>query len=208
MPTHDRTHYGFKQITPDNWLTPDLTKTFPLLTAEVWVPELLKPQLDEKVPKDIRSLFECARAMYIYGYLFYPMITMANEQLHRVAEAAAAAKCKALGPPAQKPGKPAKKPQHLMFWDSIQRLVTAGIISAMDEPWWQRTRTRRNAGSHPDSQAIHAPGVLLGSFIEATDHINKLFLCQSDGHGGLLTNMNPGFTLPSPFHHEYTCAPR
>ncbi len=44
MATQERPHYGFKQITLDNWLTPDLPKSFPLLTADVWVPELLKPQ--------------------------------------------------------------------------------------------------------------------------------------------------------------------
>ena len=44
------------------------------------------------------------------GYLFYPMITMATEQLHRVAEAAIAAKCKGRGLPALKPAKPGKKP--------------------------------------------------------------------------------------------------
>src|SRR5689334_7041614 len=104
-PGHDQTYYVFKKITPDNWLEPDLPKTFTRLTADVWVPVLLRPQLTESVPKEIRSLFECSRAMYIYGYLFYPMITMALEQLHRVAEAAVAAKCKALGLPALKPPK-------------------------------------------------------------------------------------------------------
>lgn len=170
--TQDTVHYGFKQITPENWLTPDLPKIFADLTADVWVPELLKPQLDEKVPTDIRSLFECARAMYIYGYLFYPNITMASEQLHRVAEAAVAAKCNAIRLPALKPG---KKPQRFTFANNIDRLVTAGAISPSDETWWQSSRIRRNAGSHPDFQAIHAPGVLLGSFIEAAGHINKLF---------------------------------
>ena len=48
-------------------------------------------------------------------------------------------------------------------------------ISAEEEPWWESTRNLRNLESHPDFQAIAAPGLLLGCLKITTDHINKLF---------------------------------
>lgn len=181
MPTTDEVHYGFKKITLANWLEPDLSKIFTLITQESWIAELQKHQLDPKVPTAIQALFESTRAMFIYGYLFYPLITLASQQLDRVAEAALAAKCTALNLPAFKPTKPGKKrkpgekPQAFRFVDNIARLVDAGALSAKDKPWWEKCRKRRNQGSHPDSQTLHAPGYLLGFLQETTEHINKLF---------------------------------
>src|SRR5687767_6606690 len=104
----DTIQHGFKKITIENWLTPDVPIIFPGITAELWIPEVLKPQLNASVPEQIQALFECARAMFIYGYLFYPLLTLAGQQCQRVTEAAVAAKCLALGLPERKPAKAGK----------------------------------------------------------------------------------------------------
>jgi hypothetical protein len=103
--------FGFKKITPSNWLDPDKvlrgfvkmssTGAQPL-TADDYLRHILSPELIESVPKDVRALFEVARGAMIYGYFFYPLFTLAAEQLFRVSEAAVSHKCKALGAPKSK----------------------------------------------------------------------------------------------------------
>ena len=62
--------FGFKKITPSNWLDPDkvlrgFVKMFPTgarpLTADDYLHHILSPELIESVPKDIQALFEVAR---------------------------------------------------------------------------------------------------------------------------------------------------
>ena len=77
MTTHDPVHFGFKQITQDNWLRAHLTNFFPEITTGLWLGEVLKPRLAPKVPEEVQALFECARGLVVYGYLFYPLSTVA-----------------------------------------------------------------------------------------------------------------------------------
>ena len=81
---------GFKRLTPETWLEPDPTNGafggFP--PAEEILGHILEPKLSEKVPNEIRQLFEVARGAMCYGYVFYPLWTLATEQLFRVVEAA------------------------------------------------------------------------------------------------------------------------
>jgi hypothetical protein len=98
---------GFKQLTADNWLKPDPASTvFVTLqpdgqtrptSAEEWLEFMLEPQLGANVPEDVRRLFEAARSAMAYGYLFYPLYTLAAEQLFRVADAAIFHRCRLLG---------------------------------------------------------------------------------------------------------------
>jgi hypothetical protein len=46
------------------------------------------------VPLNIRKLFETARGNLIYSLMFYPLLTLGAEQLFRVLETSASAKCK------------------------------------------------------------------------------------------------------------------
>ncbi len=90
---------GFKKLTVDNWTEPDKVSTLfarfsPVdgqarpITGDEWMRHILKPNLIDEVPKDIRALFEVARGAIAYGYFFYPLYTLAEEQLYRVVEAA------------------------------------------------------------------------------------------------------------------------
>lgn len=77
-------HFGMKKLALHNWREPDVPKFFPGLTEDVWVDETMKPQLVAAVPEDVVRLFEIARGSILYGWLFYPLLTLASEQLHRV----------------------------------------------------------------------------------------------------------------------------
>lgn len=173
--TDDHVHYGFKKITFENWLTPDVPIIFPGITPELWIPEVLKPQLRAEIPEQIRALFEGARAMFIYGYLFYPLLTLAGQQCHRVTEAAVTAKCQALGLPQKTLATRKKRPRDYRFSENIDRLIANGVIHQKDERRWEATRNLRNMGSHPSYQEIIPPGMALGVLISTAELINSLF---------------------------------
>lgn len=70
------THFGFKRITAENWQEPDVPRLFGLTTPNAWIEAHLQPQLSPNVPQEIASLFEVARGAMIYGWFFYPLITL------------------------------------------------------------------------------------------------------------------------------------
>ena len=171
----DSVHYGFKKITLENWLSPDAPILFPGITPELWIPEVLKPQLAAGAPEQICALFECARAMFIYGFLFYPLLTLAGHQCQRVTEAAVAAKCTALGMPETKVAKPGKRPRAYTFADNIDRLLKTAIIPKTQERRWLSTRRLRNMASHPSYQEVIPPGMALGVLTSTAELISSLF---------------------------------
>lgn len=119
----------FKEITIHNWLQPDEVLsyfkkirpngTIEPVTGEDYLQSALAPKLLPVVPEDIHGLFEVARGAIVYGYFFYPLYTLATEQLFRVAEAALTHKCKQLS--VSKSMRP--------FNVRIKLLVERGIIS-------------------------------------------------------------------------------
>ena len=100
---------------------------------------------------------------------------MAGQQCHRVAEAAVAAKCKLLGMPETRPGKPGKPPIAFKFSENIDRLLTAGVIPQAHARQWTATRRLRNMSSHPSFQEIIAPGMALAVLQTTAAQINGLF---------------------------------
>ena len=100
---------GIKRLTETNWSEPDeATSSFHTLdgdgrarkmTGQDWAHHILQAQLQDCVPVEVRKLFEAGRGAVAYGYFFYPLFTLGMEQVFRVADAAAGAKCKALGAP-------------------------------------------------------------------------------------------------------------
>jgi hypothetical protein len=170
----DHVHYGFKKITVENWAQPDMPSYFPQVTKDLWLAEITKPQLNAKVPDEICALFECARGLFVYGFLFYPLCMLAAEQFHRVAESATAAKCKAIGLPVQFCNKKGKIQPH-SFSDNIGRLIKKGAIAKSQLAWWDSTRKLRNFGSHPERQSLMPPGMLLPIIHRTAEHINHLF---------------------------------
>jgi len=87
--------FGFKELTADNWLAPDrvwadvVNAVLPdweiqLMTGDTWIQAILDFDLLETVPIEVRKLFAVACGAIAYGYFFYPLLTLATEQLYRV----------------------------------------------------------------------------------------------------------------------------
>ena len=142
----------------------DFTKSS--ISADEWIDRFLKPQLDPIVPVEILRLFEVARGSIVYGYFFYPLYTLAGEQLYRVAEAAASAKCQLLG---------AKSRRVKRLEDKISFLQGQNVISQQDWVWWDSIRHLRNYASHPKDQTILIPKDVLSDLASVAEHINQLF---------------------------------
>ena len=169
------TKFGFKEITSSNWLEADevlkafvrisLDGEFRSITSEDYLRDILGPGLTELVPRDVQALFEVARGAMVYGYFFYPIYTLAAEQLYRVCEAAILHKCKVLVAPKSKK----------VFKESIDWLVDEGIIPNSEVDQWDRVRKLRNYASHPDSQSIITPGIAIGMLEGIARQINSIF---------------------------------
>lgn len=166
--------FGFKNITSENWLEPDpVLKAFAKLTShgpeQITADDLLKdifgPRLNEYVPEEVKALFEVSRGAMCYGYFFYPLYTLASEQLFRVAETAVTIKCKALSAP-----KSVKS-----FADKVDFLIAKSVILAEEKLRWEGIRGLRNIASHPEQQSITPPGNALHELHLMTIIINRLF---------------------------------
>jgi hypothetical protein len=159
------TDLGIKQVTGENWLEIDPTNGM-----FGWCPEpadliahIMSPQLAATIPKEIRTLFEVARGAMCYGFLFYPLWTLAAEQLFRVGEAAISHRCEQL----QAPNKVRT------FEDKIDFLKQEGAISA-DGFDWHTLRRFRNRASHPRDQTIVSPAMACLSVEGLVPAINAL----------------------------------
>lgn len=99
---------GFKELTVENWRRADRTSSLFFRPAienpendggDRWAELLLEPRLSERVPSEVRELFELARGSMSYGYLFYQLYTLGSEQIIRVFEAELKHKCVAVKAP-------------------------------------------------------------------------------------------------------------
>ena len=167
--------FGFKEITPANLLERDpvligfvklssngQSRT---LTMDDYLSYIFTPCLLEVVPRDVQALFEVARGAMVYGYFFYPLFTLAMEQLFRVAEAAVTHKCTAMGAP-----KSIKD-----FYKKIGWLIDKAIIPKADKGLWDAIRELRNMASHPERQMVGLPNMAIGILERVASQINSLF---------------------------------
>ena len=160
---------GFKQISSDNWQTPDpIWEVFGCPDPnhlQAWVDEFLAVQLKADVPPDIRALFKVAQSAFVYGVMFYPLVTIGAEQICRVSEAAVSLKCNLLHAPGRKS----------RFADKIKWLISMNVIKSNNEFRWDALRQSRNDGSHPKFQTILTPEMCLSIMETAAELINDLF---------------------------------
>jgi len=175
----DDIHFGMKKLALHNWRDPDVPKSFPGLTEEKWVPAVMEPQLIASVPEDVVRLFEIARGSILYGWLFYPLLTLAKEQLYRVQEAAVRIRCKQAGIATERVKKNGDRvPRN--FGELITELISAGIISADAVDVWDNSRKLRNQASHPECPTILPPGMALSGIHVAAARINQIFAANPD----------------------------
>jgi len=169
---------GFKILTPENWLEPDDASTsfvrlsasngkYRSITGEQYLNDIMKPGLIEAVPKEICALFEVARGAMAYGYFFYPLYTLACEQLFRVADAATIYKCKAV--------KASRSIITGEFEERLIYLISGKFIPLNKEDAWYAIRKLRNKTSHSEHQNILTPGNVIGILERIANEINSLF---------------------------------
>jgi len=167
---------GYKQLTKETWLKPDRISTSFLLVSpetgvddikkgEMYLDMILQPHLNEEVPFEVRKLYEVARGALVYGYFFYPLYTLACEQLFRVGEAAIMLRCKIISP------RLAKR----TFEKKIEFLFKQGILNDIEKWRWHALRELRNISSHPVDQSIYPPGPVIGILAHVAEDINILF---------------------------------
>jgi hypothetical protein len=162
---------GFKKITFENWDTPDETTvitTSPYNYDRGFHPyfeRILEPQLNDNVPIEIRSLFEVARGAMVYSYYFYPLYTLAADQLSRVGETALFHKSKEHGYTKKNP----------TFLSMIKFLKEKGVFDDEKEKRWEFFRGFRNIASHRRNQSIYPPSATIGALEMYAKEINSLF---------------------------------
>ncbi len=183
--------YGFKTITLENWDQPDKVsvKMAPLSRSAFaeeskgnpFLEYILRPHLKEDVPYEIRRLFEVARGAMVYSYFFYPLFTIALEQLFRVGEAAIKAKVALCNT--------GKSSSHLV--GQIEILQEAGVL---DEPTafrWQQLRVEARS-ILPFNRA------LFFSVWDAVSRVNLLFILWENATEETLVATNWGTISGSP----------
>lgn len=168
--------HGIKVLRLENWMSPDPlmgnlvmpsddSGIFSSMSGDDWASTILEPNLAERVPNEVLRLFEVARGSMLYGYFFYPLYTLAFEQLTRVAEAAVSEKCKQIGT-----GKSINT-----FDKKLKHLQCKNVLSDAKKREWDSLRTLRNIASHPDQQTIFPPGLVVGMVAKTAGLINELF---------------------------------
>jgi len=175
---NDKIHFGMKTLGVENWCRPDIPKHFPGFTEEVWVSMVMEPKLIDTVPESVVRLFEVARGSVLYGWFFYPLLTLASEQLHRVQEASVRERCKLAGIPIETLNRGKLAPRR--FAVLIRELSARGIIPPDSVHLWEGVRKLRNASSHPKNQMIIVPGDAAASVEATAREINQLFSTNPD----------------------------
>jgi hypothetical protein len=142
----------YKELTVDNWLAEEhVLETLRTIggdfDAQRWAARVLALELSPNVTMPLRDLFGVARGVLLYGCFFYPLFTLAFEQVLRVAEAAVDAKCKAMADPTSR-----------TYADQLAWLEQQLVIRPADARHWSDIRELRNSRSHPDMQMLITPG--------------------------------------------------
>jgi hypothetical protein len=165
---------SIKELTLSNWRDADpvmeaFVKFDPQrgpqkMDADDWAEIILSVDIDPRAPEELRGLFEAARGSLLYGWFYYPLYALGDDQLHRVAERAVAYRAKQLDAPSTLK----------TFEKRIDWLADQGVIADVDRPRWHAIRGVRNEGTHPDFQRVAPPAWSLDTLrlvADAIDHV-------------------------------------
>lgn len=166
----------FKELTTENWLEPDETlqafgRLSPItgqvhrITADDFAASFLAIELGDYVPEDIDAMFNVARGTLLYGYFFYPLYALGQDQLWRVCDAALGVRVDQLGAPKNRQ----------TFADRIRWMQSEGHFSDEQAVWWTAAKDLRNSASHPVFQTLTTPIELTGDLRRTAHAINCLF---------------------------------
>jgi len=129
--------------------------------------------LSPAVPDEVGHLFEVARAIFVYGYCFYPLYAHGIEQLPRVAEAAVKHRCRMVGAPVQV--QQGKRTRLTTFAENLRSLVDRGELDTAQQTEWEGMRQARNFASHLDDVTIIPPTLAPQALARTARLINALF---------------------------------
>ena len=166
---------GFKQLSTENWTQPDETnrafgRISPVagpvrMREQDWAREFLAVELSAEVPEQIDDLFSIARGAMLYGWFFYPLFRLGEEQLYRVLEAAAKHRYRGAGGAEDEPS----------FHEAVAYLLERDLIAPSEAERWTAARRLRNIASHPEQAAVVPPGMALRMLRAAQRDIDSLF---------------------------------
>lgn len=166
---------GFKSLTLENWTDADpVNRHFARLSPLVgpvamdqndWARNLLAVELSREVPSEIKNLFAIARGAMLYGWFFYPLFRLGEEQLYRVLESAARYRYRKAGGPKQRP----------TYFEVINFLVAMGLIAEDERERWTAARKLRNHASHAERATVVPPGFALRMLCAGASDIDRLF---------------------------------
>lgn len=172
---------SFKALTAANWLQPDAaggafedinlaTGARRPMTGERWAELILAVELSDLVPLEVRDLRAVAQGALVYGWFYYPLYTLGDEQLRRVADAAVLHRYRQVNGSARQGTGGAPSFARRLRW-----LVAHGYIEAHLEGRWQATRALRNYAAHPDGQMLVMPLDALSTLDLMAEGIDALF---------------------------------
>jgi hypothetical protein len=174
----------FKRLDASNWLDPDpgheafgeinlATGERREVTGDRWARQILSINLTPEVPREVRDLWEIARGVLLYGWFFYPLYALGDEQLHRVADAAVLFAYRKHGGPEPK--------GPTTFHRRLAWLFEHGFIDKSLETRWSAIRELRNLGSHVSAVHIAMPMDTLRTLRILAEEIDALFGVPATG---------------------------
>lgn len=171
-------HFGIKKLNLQNWHERDPAMAAFTISKDEWVSRILEPQLIASVPENVTKLFEVARSSVAYGWFYYPLLTLASEQLFRVQETAVRERCRLAQISVIRMVN--GKPRDRNFAELITELINAGIIPADSVTSWDAGRALRNFASHPANQVINVPSAAIAAVQVCARKLNQLFADNHD----------------------------
>jgi hypothetical protein len=141
-------------------------------TPEDWLRLFAALELSRPVPVEVRDLHTVAKSAAGYGGLYYPIFTVAENQMARVGETAVTHLYRACGGPPPPPKK------FFSLFGRLRWLRDHGNITSDQHDEWDLHRQWRNATTHAEEQMLLTPGVALQSCERTTLLIDQLFDAQ------------------------------
>ncbi len=152
-----------KRITPNNALEPDKASGMFITSLDRWIERVTSFNLSDPVPEEVSTLFETAQGSAVYGFYFYPLLSLGGEHLHRALECAVSHRCGALGGPTKGYAK------------QLDWLRDRGILTCERHAKWRPLRDLRNEAAHPKFQPLYPPPMFVALLADITKEINALF---------------------------------